>query len=54
MNIKECVVFDHWFVPPEEFREFFEQHGYQSNDMFQYGKMNFDPEIAQYIKDHAN
>ena len=54
MNIRECVVFDHWFVPPEEFREFFEQRGYQSSDMLQNGKMNFDPEIVQYIKDHAN
>lgn len=54
MNIKECVIFDTWFVPPEEFREFFEQRGYQSCDMFQLGKMNFDPEIVQYIKDHAN
>lgn len=54
MNIKECVVFDAWFVPPEEFREFFEQRGYQPCDMLQFGKMNFDPEIVQYIKDHAN
>ena len=35
MNIKECVVFDAWFVPPEEFREFFEQRGYQPCDMLQ-------------------
>ena len=54
MNIKECVVFDAWFVPPEEFREFFEQRGYQPCDMLQFGKMNFNPEIVQYIKDHAN
>ena len=54
MNVKECVIFDSFFKAPEEFEEFYRQRGYTGIEMYLYGKMNFDPEIVQYVKDHAD
>lgn len=54
MNIKECVIFDRHFIPPQEFKEFYESIGYLDYDVGMSEDMSFDPRIVQYIKNHNN
>jgi len=54
MNIKECVIFGHFFIPPKDFKEFYESIGYSDSDIVINEDMSFDPRIVQYVKDHNN
>ena len=54
---RECVVWSACFVPSEDFLEYIESLGYNIHDFIRFGvvgEMNFDPEIVQYVKDHAD
>lgn len=52
MNVKECVIFASHFVPPQEFKDFYESIGYLDYDAGTNENMSFDPRIVQYVKDH--
>lgn len=51
---RECVVWDHFFAPPQEFKEFVESLGYKIIASRFVDDVNFDPRVIQYVKEHSN
>jgi hypothetical protein len=51
---RECVVWDPFFVPPQEFKEFVESFGYRIVAFRFVDDVNFDPRVVQYVKEHSN
>lgn len=58
MNIRECVIFTHNFIPDERFKEFIETIGYGETDVLVNritpGAINFDSRVIKYVKEHSN
>ena len=54
LNIKECVIFDAYFKPTEEFEKFYTELGYTIYDFYKFGDANFDNRIISYIKEYSD
>jgi hypothetical protein len=53
MNVQECAVFDTFFVPTKEFKEYLAQRGIDWGSLIK-DEVSFDPEIIKYVKDNSD
>lgn len=53
MNVQECAVFNKFFVPTKEFKEYLVQRGINWGSLVK-EEVSFDPEIIKYVKDNSD
>ena len=53
MNVQECAVFNTFFVPTKEFKEYLVQHDIDCGQLVK-DEVSFDPEIIKYVKDNSD